>query len=195
MIKDDAERGRARIIVDEWGPYDWKSPKLWPAGRSDEQSADAPRARAGRASGRSSSVRGATVSPPSGRVLGEIVVTPTTTAPVDFTRDPRVPGRRGHLPARRAHAGGEALPFSYSRFFAPIDWAINFFEYGDGTDPVKQPAAFAKLTAGAPLKTLAANRLDYVSGRALEDGLPRDRFALVARWQDRLFRPAPTCSR
>ena len=29
-------RGRARIIVDEWGPYDWKSPKLWPAGRSDE---------------------------------------------------------------------------------------------------------------------------------------------------------------
>ncbi len=36
MIKEDWQRGRARIIVDEWGPYDWKSPKLWPAGRSDE---------------------------------------------------------------------------------------------------------------------------------------------------------------
>ncbi len=27
--------GRAAIIVDQWGPYDWRSPKLWPAGRSD----------------------------------------------------------------------------------------------------------------------------------------------------------------
>ena len=45
---------------------------------------------------------------------------------------------------------------------------------------MQQPAAFATLTAGAPLKTVSANRLDYVSGRALEDGVPRDRFALVA---------------
>ena len=26
--------GRGAIIVDEWGPYDWRSPKLWPAGSS-----------------------------------------------------------------------------------------------------------------------------------------------------------------
>jgi hypothetical protein len=31
MIPDGAQRGRHTIIVDEWGPYDWKSPKLWPA--------------------------------------------------------------------------------------------------------------------------------------------------------------------
>ena len=29
-------------------------------------------------------------------------------------------------------------------------------------------------------KTATANRLDYISGRAIEDGVPRDRFALVA---------------
>ena len=34
-IPDAERRGRDAIIVDEWGPYDWKSPKLWPAGRSD----------------------------------------------------------------------------------------------------------------------------------------------------------------
>src|SRR6266704_4911087 len=27
---DFARRDRAAIIVDEWGPYDWQSPKLWP---------------------------------------------------------------------------------------------------------------------------------------------------------------------
>jgi parallel beta-helix repeat protein len=34
-IPDPQRRGREAIIVDEWGPYDWKSPKLWPEGRSD----------------------------------------------------------------------------------------------------------------------------------------------------------------
>ena len=34
-IPEAERRGREAIIVDEWGPYDWKSPKLWPEGRSD----------------------------------------------------------------------------------------------------------------------------------------------------------------
>ena len=29
-----SERGRSAIIVDEWGPYDYRAPKLWPAGDS-----------------------------------------------------------------------------------------------------------------------------------------------------------------
>src|SRR5690606_21314692 len=31
----DIRRGRDAIIVGAWGPYDWRSPKLWPKGRSD----------------------------------------------------------------------------------------------------------------------------------------------------------------
>ncbi|HWI20662.1 MAG TPA: NosD domain-containing protein, partial [Vicinamibacterales bacterium] len=30
MIPAGARRGREFIIVDEWGPYDWTTPKLWP---------------------------------------------------------------------------------------------------------------------------------------------------------------------
>ena len=37
MIKHGQRRGRDTIIVDEWGPYDWKSPKLWPAGKPDDR--------------------------------------------------------------------------------------------------------------------------------------------------------------
>src|SRR2546426_163949 len=29
-----ARRDRAAIVVDEWGPYDWRTPKLWPVGDS-----------------------------------------------------------------------------------------------------------------------------------------------------------------
>ncbi len=35
MIPKGGRRGRNTIIVDEWGPYDWQSPKLWPVGRDD----------------------------------------------------------------------------------------------------------------------------------------------------------------
>src|SRR5258708_1685127 len=34
-VPEADRRGREAIIVDGWGPYDWKSPKLWPDGRSD----------------------------------------------------------------------------------------------------------------------------------------------------------------
>ena len=30
---DLSSRDRSAIIVDEWGPYDWQRPKLWPVGR------------------------------------------------------------------------------------------------------------------------------------------------------------------
>ena len=179
MIKDEGRRGRARIIVDEWGPYDWKSPKLWPTGRSDEQPLRL-RVLGPQGEWTLTSARGATVSSNAGRVPGEIVVTPATTSPIDFTvtleyRGSDVISTRGaRTPA------GKPYTFSYARFFAPIDWTIKFFEYGDDTDPVKQPAGFAKLLERTPLKTLSANRLDYISGRAIEDGVPRDRFALVA---------------
>ena len=36
------------------------------------------------------------------------------------------------------------------------------------------------MLAGAHLKTLKAERVDYLSGGSLEEGVPRDRFALVA---------------
>ncbi len=70
--------------------------------------------------------------------------------------------------------------FRYSRFLAPIDWAVKFFEYTESSDPVKQPAAFAKLLSGTAIKTVTTDRIDYISGRVIEEGVPRDTFAFSA---------------
>ena len=35
-------RGRYNIIVDEWGPYDWRYPQLWPARVADSAWTGAP---------------------------------------------------------------------------------------------------------------------------------------------------------
>ena len=179
MIKAGDRRGRQFIIVDEWGPYDWKSPKLWPSGRSDDLPLKL-RVLGPEGDWKVASVRGADVSAQSGRVPGEIVVTPASAGPVDF--DLTLEYRGSAVTSSRGvrTAAGTPYRFSYSRFFVPIDWQVRFYEYGDATDPVKAADAFAKLTSGTPIKTSTPNRLDYISGGAVEEGVPRDRFALVA---------------
>jgi nitrous oxidase accessory protein NosD len=179
MIADTERRGREYIIVDEWGPYDWKSPKLWPA-RTPGENPLKLRVLGPEGEWKLAAARGATVSPQHGRVPGEVVVTPAARATVDFDvalvyRGADVVSPRGaRVPA------GKPYRFGYSRFAAPIDWTVRFFEYSDASDPVKQPEAFAGLIAGHSLKTVSSTALDYISGRAIEDGVPRDQFALVA---------------
>jgi PA14 domain len=76
---------------------------------------------------------------------------------------------------------GQPYTFTYSRFFAPADWTIDFFEYSEAADPVKAPAAFEKSLTGRPIKTIKSDRIDFLSGGVLEEGVPRDRFAFVGR--------------
>ena len=200
MIKDGERRGRDTIIVDEWGPYDWKSPRLWPV--LDQPGLKGPiygktlklRVLGPPGEWRVAHVKGATVDTRSGKTGDVITVTPGSGSVVDYdigleyralrqaqgvpsqSRDgaPVVSPRGAKTPA------GAPYSFHYSRFFVPIDWRVKLFEYTDASDPVKQPDAFTKLLNGPPLKEVTHDRLDYMSGASIEDGVPRDKFALVA---------------
>jgi nitrous oxidase accessory protein NosD len=179
MIKDNGRRGRHTIIVDEWGPYDWQSPKLWPAGKADDTPLKL-RVLGPEGAWKVASVRGAMVTPQAGQVPGEITVTSVPGSPLDFNLALEYRGGAVVTPRGRTVAAGDPYRFEYSRFFVPIDWRIRFFEYTAANDPVTQPGSFAKLVAGPALKEVTRDRLDYISGRSLEEGLPRDRVALVA---------------
>jgi hypothetical protein len=96
---------------------------------------------------------------------------------------------RGSLQQRLRGAGcvlvltlvaGALYRFEHSRFFTPIDWTVRFLAYTDPTGPVKQPQALEKLVTGLSVRTVTTDRLDYVSGRAIEHGVPQDEFAVVA---------------
>ncbi len=186
MIKPGERRGRNTIIVDEWGPYDWKSPKLWPV--LDQPGLKGPvygktlklRVLGPPGLWQVMQLRGATLAPRTGKVGDVVTVTPNDRPVVDYKvvmlyRGPAVVSPRGVKTA-----ADEPSTFSWSRFFAPVDWNIKLFEYTDSTDPVKQPEAFAKLLTAAPQKEVAHDRLDYISGGSIEEGIGRDKFALVA---------------
>jgi nitrous oxidase accessory protein NosD len=187
MIPESARRGRETIIIDEWGPYDWKSPKLWPVLQDGEKKGpfyDRLRVLGPDGEWRVVAARDVKVMPQQGRVPGEIRFDTSRAAGDDRAFDARVEleyrGAAVVSPRGLRTAAGAPYRFSYSRLIIPTKWTVRFFEYSEAADPITQPAAFAKLLTGTPIKTTSPDRLDYTSGRSIEEGVARDRFAFVA---------------
>jgi hypothetical protein len=173
-----AVRPRSAIIVDEWGPYDYRSPKLWPV---DSARAIPLRLRTLGPPGkwRVASRRGvASLSSESGVIGDTIAVSPKADSLGDWSVTLEYTGTVTTSP--RGTVLGARMPyeFSYSRFEPPIAWTTHFFKWSDSTgDPRKAPDAMTVLSRGAPILTAQLPRLDYEGYRALPD-LPRENFAL-----------------
>jgi len=175
-----ARRPRSAIIVDEWGPYDYRSPRLWPV---DSSRANPMRLRVLGPPGKWTLVaqRGvSTLSAESGRVGDTITVTPKADSVADWSLTLEYVGQEVVSP-RGLHVGrGDPYEFSYTRFDPPIDWVARFYQWTDSTmDPRKNQDAFTALHLSAPIMTSRLSRLDYEGYRAIP-GLPRENFALEA---------------
>ena len=155
-IPDSERRGRDAIVVDEWGPFDWKSPKLWPAGRSDVSPLKL-RVLGPPGEWQVASVRGATVAPTAGRIPGELTVTPSSAkvppaaapmkGPVDW--DVRLTYRGGAVdePAGRRDARRIPYTFGYSRWFVPVDWRVRYYAFDERLAPTTHADAFLRVLA------------------------------------------------
>ena len=201
MIADGARRGREFIIVDEWGPYDFRSPKLtaqapragqlwidparsFPLGglgayRSEAAGAINLRVLGPEGAWKVSRVAGGTLSAQSGAVPGEVTFTPAARA-AEMRVDLEYSGGEIVTSRGRRITAGEPYVFSFVRFDPPVDWTARWFTWPEHADPVTAPDAFRKVLAGPAVLTERPRRLDYIGGRTLRAGLPADRVALVA---------------
>jgi len=175
-----ARRPRSAIIVDEWGPYDYRSPKLWPV---DSSRKNPLRLRVLGPPGKWTVVtqRGiGALSSTSGRVGDTITVTPTPDSVGDWSLALEYVGQEVVSPRGVAINRGEPYEFTYTRFEPPIDWVARFYQWTDSTmDPRRNPQAFAALHLSPPVLTSRLSRLDYEGYRAIP-GVPRENFALEA---------------
>jgi len=181
FLKKGSLRGRRYILVDDWGPYDFKSPLLWvreEAGGSMKLEVLGPKG----------TWKVASTSP-------GVEVTPTSGNTGDFVT---VKGATGNVSVQLEYVGvettdyrgivtpaGTPIKFGFKRFFAPIDWTVKFYEWKESGDP-SEPHATPKedllqaILKGAPLKEFKTDRLDYASGGAFYQDGPSNRFATVA---------------
>jgi parallel beta-helix repeat protein len=106
-----SERDRSAIIVDEWGPYDYTTPKLWPAGDST-RAVPLRLVTLGPAGGwKVVAKRGiAVITAESGRIGDTIALAAFPDSIGDWSLTLESRGRR----------------FSYERFEPPISWEVRF---------------------------------------------------------------------
>lgn len=135
---------RAAIIVDEWSPYDWQSPILWPVNSSRRNPLPL-RVLGPAGPWRVVAQRGiAPLSRSSGRMNDTIIVTPRDTG--DWRVELESRGRR----------------FSYARFEPPMRWGVNFYTWPDSLDPRKDSLMFSRLVTRTPIASQQTPRLDYM---------------------------------
>ncbi len=176
----DALRNRAAIVVDEWGPYDWRSPKLWPV--DSARSAPLRLAVLGPAGDwRVVARRGVSrVSRLAGHVGDTIAVTPGSRASGDWSITLEFRGGDTVSPTGARRRAGTPVRFSYEHFEPLLDWDIRFFAWADSIDPRTAAGRFETLLRTTPLVERHGPRLDYLWYQPTIPELPQARFALEA---------------
>lgn len=175
-----ARRPRSAIIVDEWGPYDWRYPKLWPA---DSSHGSRLRLRVLGPVGRWRIVsqRGiAHVQPAIGHTGDTILVTPKPSAG-EWNLDLEYVGEATMSPRGESRSAGTPYRFSYERFEPTVDWTTRFYKWNDTTTDVRKNAASPNaFTSFTPLLVSHIPRLDLEGYRAFRSDVPREFFAAEA---------------
>ncbi|MFN9423239.1 NosD domain-containing protein [Gemmatimonas sp.] len=176
----EASRGRDAIVVDEWGPYDWRSPKLWPL---DSTRAVPLRLRVLGPSGRwrVASLRNVqSITPARGRTGDTVQVVPHRDATGDWRVELEFVGAATWSPRGVATRAGVPVRFAYERIEPTQHWVQRVFRYDDRTDPFRHPAAFDSLLRSAPLLQRVAPRLDWIWSRPADPAMPTTHFAMEA---------------
>jgi hypothetical protein len=174
-------RPRSSIVVDEWGPYDWRSPKLWPVDST-----------------RAVPLRLAVLGPPgewrvverhgvaslsksAGRMLDTIAVTPRSgEAGADWRLVLEYRGEETVSPRGVRRERGAPVRFSYGRFEPTVRWTARIFEWSDSAPPSPGEAALAHLLRSTPRATLQLPRLDLEGYGELVRNVTPERFVLEA---------------
>ena len=177
MLPSGARRGRATIIVDEWGPYDYRSPKIWPSGRLDARPLTL-RVLGPEGRWRLVSIRGARAAQQTGVVPGEITLRPAEPA-LDIAVELEYTGREVVTPRGQVIPAGTPSRFSYARFDPEIGWAVNFWKLPADAGEVPARETFAAIVKTPPVRTETLTRLGFANARSFGDGFT-SRIAVTA---------------
>ncbi|GMV05085.1 MAG: hypothetical protein AMXMBFR53_13650 [Gemmatimonadota bacterium] len=171
---------RSAIVVDEWGPYDGLSPKLWPV--------DTARARVRlqvlgpEGEWRVHARRGvASVSAQAGTTGDTLVVVPEAASQRDWRVELEYIGTATVSPRGVETPAGESVLFAYERFEPLGPWEVRIVTWTDAArDPSADPSAFQDLLDGEPALTRTQDHLDYMWYRPTLPGIPQERWGLEA---------------
>ncbi|MBI3267449.1 MAG: right-handed parallel beta-helix repeat-containing protein [Planctomycetes bacterium] len=163
LLPEGATRGRRFIFVDEWGPYDFRAPRLFPSTVSGAGEAEV------YALGPAGAYQVLTVE-------GEVEVTPAAGRLPGTLRI--APKRSGLLPFRARVRIGEAT-LEVAGTLVAAEWEVRFYKW-KGRGPKRPPEDWTAVVAAAPLESRKLDRIDFTWGaQPPGERVPADYFATV----------------
>ena len=180
---DASRRGRAGILIDEWGPYDWRAPRAWPVRDADSSAIRGQVAYQiiGPAGNwHLVASRGAVVNRTMGKVGDTLLVTPAAGPVVDIDIEFEHQGDAVISSDGAVGRAGDPYRFRLRRFLAPIDWKVQVFAWDSLTDPRKTAGGHRAAFRNTPLATRRDSLLDYQWSRPKLTGFPDRQFLATA---------------
>jgi nitrous oxidase accessory protein NosD len=173
-------RGRKYILVTEWGPYDFKSPVLWPR-KKEKDGAWEFELLGPAGKWKVKKQKGIQLAALSGQVPGLLQATVLTDSLADIEIELEYTG------ATITTASGENIPagkpyvFSYRKCQVPVDWSVKWIRYDKQTCPQTAYSAFQSLLAAEkPFHTEKTTTLAYDWYGAFGKNMPEDSVATLA---------------
>lgn len=180
-------RGRKYILVDEWGPFDFQAPRVWPKVVDGKipptRAGEIPMQIVGPAGNWKliSASKGVNVHPKSGKVGDVIVVEQTAESHNRVDLEFEYTGGSVTDYKGNKTAAGKPYIFGYHTYKLAINWDINWYNWDAKTeDPRMQDEAFHKLLAGTAASSLKTNDLNFAWGGSPANGVGSDHFATTA---------------
>lgn len=198
FLPASAKQGWKYILMDEWGPYDFKRPLIYPERISTPTDLGRPVATppvheghvryeifGPKGTWRLVNAVGATFSETSGTVPGFVTIDVASSGHVkvelEYVGAATTDARGVVTPA------GQPVPFGFERFGIDLNWNVRFWDWTARVDPndpdsLPDPVALAALFAnGTPAYQTQTHALDYDSYGSFFEGGAGDMFAAVAQ--------------
>jgi parallel beta-helix repeat protein len=171
-------RYRSAIVVDDWGPYDYRSPKLWPV--DSTHAVPLRLAVLGPPGTWTVAERaGVDLSASSGRIGDTIRVTPRPDSSGSWALTLEYRGTATTTSRGERRPAGMPVRFSFGHFEPPVAWQVKAWAWPDSLDP-RRDGNWERLTSAPRLLDRPMPRLDFMWYRPTIRELPQARFAVEA---------------
>lgn len=172
-------QGRQYILMDEWGPCDFRSPSVWLRNIEGEKYTFL---LLGPPTGNWQAVSGegwSNLSLKTGSLPATVVATKKPGAEL-LTLNFEFIGEAFTDRFGNFNKKGRLFPFEFRRFEKKLEWQVSFYNYDEASDPIKHPNVFDELLNKSPVFSERKEGLSYAWWGSPSDGVQADQFGTVA---------------
>lgn len=178
-LPENHPRGRQYILINEWGPYDFKYPIIWLREINENKYTFlllGPQGNWKCIDGKGLKSFG----PKTGTFPATIVAEKDPNSD-EIALDLEFIGEEVTDQFGKKYRRGTVFPFSFYKYQKPLNWKVDWYEFDNSNDPLKNYTVFKELKNKSPQKTEFTTDLAYTWRRSPGNEINPDKFATFAK--------------